>query len=192
MKKMITAKAFCDAWRKVWNRKSEKMSSAFAVSSWGEWTKLILTTESGFLHEVKCEIENVVSREFIYWCEEIFRTDVAFVTKGGPYFMNTYGEDTMPLFVDVLIEHESQFQTTHDEMWKLIFYRSPLKVIVTYAHPDEWKTKLEELLKFLYLANEAFPENPDTRYLFIVGPRAGKEMRWRWASDEQHKLQDLC
>lgn len=188
---MITPKVFCEAWRKAWNRKSERMSSAFSQASWGEWTKLMLAADSGFLHEVKCEIENAVSRELIYWCEEIFRTDVAFVTKGGPYFMNTYGEGTMPLFVDVLIEHESQFKTTHDEMWKLIFYRSPLKVLVTYAHPDDWETKLKCLLKYLCLANEAFPENAGTQYLFIVGHHAGEKIRWR-AYDQQHKLRDLC
>ena len=192
----VTEDDFCKAWCAVWEKKDKNkcLSNQFSgEGSWGDWTEAMLTDKKeAFLKQVKCKLAGTLSREMYYWDEELFRVDVGFVSECNDY-MNTDGKYTYPLFFDVLIEHENNMHKIHEEMWKLIFVRSPLKVIVSYGHlKDGVQEKINECIGYLQNANAAFPENEDTRYLFIIGNHVDEKIRWRWASNKQSSLRNLC
>lgn len=118
--------------------------------------------------------------DLVYVSEE--HSDEAF----SGYFFN----------LSIMIEHENGYNP-EEEMYNLIFHRSPLKVIIFRDYDDDDREKkekyrdwLEEKLKiflaFLKNANEIHGEDNSTRYLFIVWAREheGGPVYWRWASDE--------
>ncbi len=194
MTKIITPAEFCDAWRAKWDSLSEQtkqteFADEFAKSPNTPWTKKMLGPAGGeydsFLECVVRELNANANIEY----EGGLRVDMRVV---GDKKIN-HPNLGYPLLLDILIEHENG-QDVENEMWKLIFLRSPLKVIIFYSH--EPKDKLGECWQMLDKANAAFPENPDTRYLFIIGNLLGDTppytMQWRWSSDKEPMPQFLC
>lgn len=176
----ITPDKFVAAWRTVWlgMLKSERADvvKKFCGKS-KPWTDYMLTGENSFLPRL--------GRQLLGENAEVVResygmVDICFVANNNRGY---------PERIDVMVEHENQ-SNVENEMWKLIFLRSPLKVVVFYHHSPE--DKLEQCWEMLMRANEQFPENPDTRYLFIVGNVVDNELHWRWASDQKHKLCKIC
>ena len=108
-----------------------------------------------------------------------------------------------PSLLSVIIEHEHNLEKVEEEMWKLIFWRSPLKVLISYDWNDDEKTtanrknkllqKLEKLSKMLVSANKAYPESKNTEYLFIIGNRdnVDSDIKWRW-TDTTLRLNAFC
>ncbi len=198
---MITADKFRVAWCATWAEKDKEQALSDRFSGdgkWSDWTNIMVGSEEekGRIEDSKaflCTVMRKLSSNMYYWREELFRADVGFVSKSDA-FMNSYGEHTMPLFIDVLIEHENRYKEIHQEMWKLIFYRSPLKVLITYAYGEEAQNTVNKMLEFLGKANAKFRENENTEYLFVIGSVAGKDakMKWRYASDKEQTLQELC
>ncbi len=103
-----------------------------------------------------------------------------------------------PARLDVLIEHENG-DDWEVEMWKLLFWRSPLKVLIGYDYNDDdveryrkerdskgdLLSKKIKLLRDMYNKSRHATETKDTeQYLLIVGNRAdskpGSPVRWRW------------
>lgn len=83
-------------------------------------------------------------------------------------FDGVYGNDN-PLCVDVLIEHENSYdRIKEDEMWKLLVFKSPLKVLVSYDIP---KNKLCKLACLAKQVNESCKEVEETEYLIVIGTR---------------------
>ena len=184
-KPSITAQQFLDAWCDVWEKKDKNkcLSNQFSGDgSGGDWTKAMLTGEDAFLKRVaaKLGIKHKQEKER----KGYYRLDMVFLHDEDE------GEGYPSLF-DVMIEHENDRQP-ENEMWKLIFLRSPLKVIIFYhSNPEE---KIKECVEMLCEANKSFPENPDTDYLFIIGTvdRPNQKMYWRWASDKKPSLERFC
>jgi hypothetical protein len=96
----------------------------------------------------------------------------------------------------IMIEHENG-DNPEEEMYNLIFHRSPLKVIIFRDYNDDdrernekyrdWLNgKLQLFLDFLKTANEIHEEAESARYLFIVWARelGDGPVYWRWASDQ--------
>lgn len=109
---------------------------------------------------------------------EMYTIDAAFVCG-----KNLYGNDLCyAQYLSVLVEHENATGNSCDvetEMWKLLFWRACLKVIIFYKEygdtGEEWiDNKLAKLVEMKRKASEAFAEDPATEYLFIVGQRATK------------------
>ena len=120
---------------------------------------------------------------------------------GGPY----------PNCLHVIVEHENAGDV-ETEMWKLLMFRSPLKVLIFYDYRDDdkrteekrdWlKNKLEKLFKMGRAVEGACPEADNVGYLFLVGNRSEDEQppRWRYCVVERGDfgrnggdcLQPLC
>lgn len=86
-----------------------------------------------------------------------------------------------PHFVDAIIEHENGARL-EEEMWKLLQWRSPLKIIIGYDYTAEhykktgraderWIDQKYNVLRSMYVtATERF-KDPDAQYLLIYGQR---------------------
>ena len=93
-------------------------------------------------------------------------------------FDGVYGNDN-PLRLDVLIEHENDYDRIEEEMWKLLMFRSPLKVLVSYDYSEKKKTtprrmnflkcKLKKLAKMAREVDEDSKEAEETEYLIVIG-----------------------
>ncbi len=182
----ITAGEFLEAFRETWCAGAESRKIAVAEkfeakdSLWTGWTKYMLTDDDSFLRCVAVELgfprgKKGCTEKNVHYTE-YNRIDMV--------LMRDYNGD-YPYMFDVLIEHEND-QHPENEMWKLMLLRAQLKVIIFYGHTPE--DKLKQMSKMLKKANAAFPENPATEYLFIIGNLIGKQepypMQWRWASEK--------
>jgi len=187
----ITSIQFLDAFAAEWkahlNDRRNALMSAYEKEKL--WTDYMLSYD-GFLNGVMLRLrENVNCLEY---SKEIYTIDAMFV--GGK---DLFKKDLCyPAQIHVLIEHEHGMNI-EEEMWKLIFWRSPLKVLICYDwNEDEKRTenrkswftkKLTSLIKMRDTASQYYPEVEKTEYLFITGNRKTRqgEVNWRWASNNQ-------
>jgi hypothetical protein len=96
--------------------------------------------------------------------------------------------------IHALIEHERNYDP-EVEMWKLIHWRSPLKVLMFYDWAESEKvttdrqqwvsSKLTRFGEMLSTVNTFHPEAISTQYLYLVGSRPGEgtHVEWIWASN---------
>lgn len=129
---------------------------------------------------------------------EFYKLDLVYVSGKDLFREDLYYPSLLP----VIIEHE-HFNNVEEEMWKLIFWRSPLKVLISYDwNEDEktthrkrnwWTDKLKALSEMLTTANRDYPETEMTEYLFIIGNREDvqSDIKWRW-TDTTLKLNSFC
>ncbi len=190
--KACTPEDFRNAWCKVWNGKDKsELSEKFHKSAtWTEWTDCMLNSDDSFLQCVakelkfsKVKVPSDRAQKNVYQVE-YQRLDMVLMSDyNGNY----------PYMLDVVIEHEND-RHPENEMWKLMLLRSPLKVIIFYDHPGKLlPEKLDELRKMLCKANDAFPENENTDYLFIIGKLSeDHQMHWWWSSDKESSVKELC
>jgi len=79
-------------------------------------------------------------------------------------------KDFYPAIPSIVLEQELNMPTSWWEMGKLIRTRAKLKVLVTYPENDEAAYKLAEAFASLIgEANACSAEDPNTRYLLLVG-----------------------
>jgi len=89
-----------------------------------------------------------------------------------PQLLNGY-----PTNYNVIIENENDISRCHQEMIKLTYYKSILKVLITYNFDEhqenQWKGIENKITanfsSILRQTNSQLPENKDTQYLFIIG-----------------------
>ena len=156
------------------------------------WTDYMLSYE-GFMHGVMLRLREKIGH--LEYFKEIYTIDAMFV--GGE---DLFRKDLCyPSQLHVLIEHENG-RNIEEEMWKLLFWRAPLKVLIFYDWNEDdkstkgrnsWLTeKLNILLEMRDRGNKQFPENKSTEYLFIIGNRKNSEseVSWRWSSVDQIQL----
>ena len=186
-RKIITPEKFCDIWKEVWAAKwsveRDDILKKYSDRLVGGWTEYMLTDENSFLvcvakglgFQQNCEKDN-------YYKIEHDRVDMALM----PDYRSGY-----PIMLDALIEHENIASSIANEMWKLILRRSPLKVtIFCSAKPEKNLTPCWNLLDN---AKDAFPENEQTEYLFIIGALTDEnEICWQWATNKERLPQNLC
>ena len=189
MTNLITPKQFLNAFETQWNEDAtdnSKRKQAFLDEK--PWTQYMLGSEPpGFLRRVADKLRKNVNRLECYG--ELYKLDLVYVSGEDLYRKDL----CYPSLLSVIIEHEHNLETVEEEMWKLIFWRSPLKVLISYDWNDDEKTtenrknklsgKLKKLSKMLDSANMAYPEVKGTEYLFIIGNRDNvqSDIRWRWA-----------
>ena len=185
---MVKSDEFRNAFKNEWNNQVEgKLQEISRIYSDAKrWTSFMLE-EGGFLSKVMAGLDPA-GTELVYK-REYYTLDALYVGGEDLFRKNK----TYPSELNVLIEHE-QGDNIEEEMWKLIFWRSPLKVIIFYDWGKFKKTtparkiwldeKLKKLGDMLDKANEYYPENTDTEYLFIIGSQIEKDQLpcWKWAS----------
>ncbi|OOZ76045.1 hypothetical protein BOW50_10470 [Solemya velum gill symbiont] len=199
----VNAETFRHAFASVWKdmkdaSKREAIIQEYAISS--DWTCFMLHSRSGMLKKV---CDHLSDNGFaLHYGNEWYTVDVLYVSEKGMF----RDDGSYPLGAHVLIEHENG-ERIQEEMWKLLMWRCPLKVIIFYDFNDDekkrggkrgdWLSTKLRMLKGMYDdAEEHFPENTVTEYLFIIGNRKDETAfpQWRWtmiANGEMGGLRDL-
>ena len=152
--------------------------------------------KDGFLENVMNRLQS--KEQMLKYRREHYTIDAIFI-GGTDLFMSDYW---YPSELHVLIEHEMR-ENIEEEMWKLIHWRAPLKVIIFYDWDEDVKstnlridwvnTKIKKLLEMLDTVNAFFPENVDTEYLFLIGNRMDVNSipAWRWTSNKSFKTDGI-
>lgn len=180
MTEHISTDAFLDAFANAWRRRAVSDRDLIDML-WGDskgWTRYMLHKESKGLMSEVCELLQHQDLKLEYR-EQWYTIDALFVSGE-----NLYRERRLyPSLLEVVIEHENALDV-ETEMWKLLFWRSPLKVLIFYdwtsARRERWLgKKLEKFQDMIAKATQSWPEVEGTQYLFIAGRRnAHKEMEW--------------
>jgi len=91
-----------------------------------------------------------------------------------------------PSFYEILIEHENDIYNCYEEMVKLTYDRARLKVLITYNEnvddTSDYKFANNILIAnfstIIKQANNKYPENNETEYLFIIGQIENSKLVW--------------
>lgn len=97
-------------------------------------------------------------------------------------------EGFFPTHYDAIIEIENEYKRAWQEMIKLTWVRSSLKVLVTYNWPlsdkSIWQTQNKVLIdtfsRIIHLSNENFDDNSQTEYLLIIGNNDSRKLNWTY------------
>lgn len=175
---------FMAAWKERWSSDLEGLEKQY--SSTTGWTQLMLKDEC-LLADV-CRRLSTSERPLVYRTEWA-KFDALFAqgkALGGDEVMDGYP-------IHALIEHENA-DHLETEMWRLIHWRCPLKVLIFYDWNVDGRTtdnrkgwlqwRMKHLREMLRRANAFCPESSATEYLFIVGHRDDRQcIQWRWATN---------
>ena len=167
----------------------------------GEWTKFMLGKyskelkgpENTFLKRV-CDnfIQNAIQNPKLEYWLEWYTVDACIVEKdrgeaGSEWCLKSHWH--------VILEHENETML-EEEMWKLLHFKAPLKVLIAYDYFDDEKEqdeskknwldgpdgKIKQLNDMNRSAYAVHPESDDTEYLLIVGNR--KKRAWKDGDEE--------
>jgi hypothetical protein len=188
---IITAPMFCEAFISQWNeddtRQHAEIMRQFADFT-SRTTFMLLPEPDGFMKRVMQKLNRHCELEFL---TEQYKVDAVY------YFGKEKYDDVSVSGVQqafVLIEHENG-SFVEEEMWKLMHWSCPLKVIVFYDYDAEnvlcggtyasfLPNKIRKLNDMVNLKNANFQENPQTEYLLIVGQleRRTGLVSWRFST----------
>lgn len=128
------------------------------------------------------------------------RLDIVYYTTKAQNIRHT--KRIRPARLNVIIEHENG-EEVEEEMWKMLMWRAPLKVLVFYDWPpwqatttrrQNWlDNKLIQLLDMRHEVDTLWPEAAKTTYLFLVGclPQRGTLPVWWYCDSSNNKLREL-
>ena len=115
---------------------------------------------------------------------ERFYLDAIFY-KEEPDLLPDKPNNIYPARFEVLIEHENG-RHPEEEMYKLLLWRAPLKVLIFYDRgvlQQEWLTeKLTKMFEIGKAVDKRWPEAATTKYLFLIGQTVWKREvpHWRY------------
>ena len=170
---MITAeifkRSFICQWGSDWSDEREVIVDAFQRNN--TWTTYMLGREKqeGFFHRLNERLQIHVPH--LTFARGYYYIDGVYGSYESLYHAGWY-----PARLDVILEHENQVGL-ETEMYKLLMFRSPLKVLVFYDYVDPntdarrgWRDEqLRVLGSMIGEVNDAYPEANETDYLLIVG-----------------------
>ena len=177
--------AFAAEWQARLQHQREALMSAYCNCR--TWTDYMLSYDGGLLKGVMQRLHPLM--DSLDYSKEIYSIDAMFV-GGENLFRNNL---CYPSQLQVLIEHEHG-EHVEEEMWKLIFWRASLKVLIFYDWNEDQKgtmnriswidNKLGTLRTMLGTANSHAPQPDQAEYLFVIGNQetANGDVRWRWTS----------
>ena len=182
---MPTAEQFIEAFRDQWNvENADDIRPIYPAKRL--WTKFMLgkkgPCQDSFLYRVSNR--NPLNLQMV---REWYTLDCVYYEEGA----DVYGDGGYPACLQVLIEHENG-EDVETEMYKLLMFRSPLKVLIFYDYDEDNKPtersqtwlqrKLTTLLDMGRQVDSHWPEADRTEYLFLVGNRVqeGQLPRWRY------------
>ena len=132
MTKKVSAEHFCDVFRDLWdvetkNNNPEHIRCSYSKDS--SWTDFMLgDKDKSFLYRVSVRLSLIMSMEW-YTMDCVYYEKEANLIEDGIY----------PACLDVYIEHENG-DKVEEEMWKMLMFRAPLKVLIFYDYPEFKKT----------------------------------------------------
>ena len=176
-------KAFSQQWRADWKNKRKAIQHAYQDDE--RWTAYMLGKKKEdfsdtFLDRLAKELRQKALRERQ-------NLDVVYYTKTARNAPQ--GKMIRPACMNVIVEHENKGDV-EKEMWKLLMWRAPLKVLIFYDWPEWRKTTTgrenwlkDKRSKLFHLGREVdtlCPETGKTTYLFLVGqpPRPDAPPVW--------------
>ncbi|MXY64063.1 MAG: hypothetical protein F4Y85_02390 [Gammaproteobacteria bacterium] len=189
-----------DAFRNQWKKEDQnRIKESFCSNT--DWTEFMLGNgnleENAFLYRVSERLSLDINREW-------YTLDCVYYKKESNQIN---GHDTYPACLDIIIEHENCDHVQY-EIYKLMLFRSPLKVLIFYDWNEyekersekrrNWLSdKLSGLLKMGSEFGARWPEAADTEYLFLVGNRLkeGELPHWRHMtvkSRDFERLSQMC
>ena len=186
MVSVVSAQEFYEAFFDQWNddRKDncEALREAYQDPDRTVWTDYMLGEnrdkfkKKTFFHRLARKLRQEPIRERQ-------NLDVVYYTEPA---QNAPQDKDMPrpACFNVIIEHENDKDNVEKEMWKLLMWRAPLKVLVWYdRQAPGLDAKLRQLDALRQEVNREWPEADKTTYLFLVGqPQEGNELPLWWYS----------
>lgn len=172
------AKAFDHAWAAVLQEAGAESRIRELFRNDSCWTDFMLSSEAGLLANVATCLKSSVA-DLEYYGREIYSIDATLVGGIRETDLLGRGDQGYPARLYALIEHENG-DAVEEEMWKLLWWRSPLKVIIFYDYSAadcakttrfaQWlPTKLKMLERMRADVSNFHPEDPATEYLLVVG-----------------------
>ena len=181
-------KAFDDTWRERVEDHETLNAIVEAYQRNATWTSFMLGTRGGPCGFEDCFLYAVGKRLGLSFCREFYSLDGVFYDKEP----NLVDPGIYPAGFRVIIEHENE-DRVEEEMWKLLMWRGPLKVLIFYDHAEKQRNetkaawlddKFQRLGQMAEAMHRRWPEGTDSQYLFVVGspsvPEAGQVPRWRY------------
>ena len=157
-------KAFCKEWQQRVTDPAKKQQLLDAFQERRTWTDYMLGKKQDAL------LRRIADALPLRMVRERYTLDTAYY-------------DTDSNLLEVLVEHENG-RSVQKEMWKLLMWRAPLKVLIFYDQPEEdWLTrKLAELFEMGKDVDGHWPEASNAEYLFLVGQtlHQGEVPVWRY------------
>ncbi|MEX0568104.1 MAG: hypothetical protein Q6363_002965 [Candidatus Njordarchaeota archaeon] len=139
-----------------------------------EWTKIVISDEL---------FQQITEKFGLRYRFEDYKIDVVLAGCANLIY-EQYDDRFWPLERLVLVEHESFIENVIEELYKLLYWRAPLKVFISYPSQsskksiDDYMKTFAEIIK---RSNKWFPENSETQYLFIIGQmnESRKGLKWQ-------------
>ena len=192
--KKISAKDFLEAFTSEWTVQIEK-DKAGVLEQYSRESTLtsFMLSSDGFLSKAMQRLKHL--EPSLKYIGEFDKIDAVYVGGEDLFRSDLY----YPSQLHVLIEHENG-EWVEEEMWKLVHWRSPLKVLIFYDWNEDEKTtdkrrkwleeKLEKLQEMSQKVDKFFTENDETEYLYIIGNReeSDGDVQWRCATKSALKL----
>ncbi|MDE0028065.1 MAG: hypothetical protein OXU42_01505 [Deltaproteobacteria bacterium] len=180
----VSARRFCRVFAKLWKEEVEQNREAIreAFSKGKSQTTYMLATsktpcECTFLGRLSEKLNFTMARGW-------YTLDAVYYDKNSSLQDRLGRKYVFPACMDVIIEHENNRRDVGTEMWKLLMWRSPLKVLIFYDNDEAdntWLTeKLKKLLGWCTEVDSKWPEADNTEYLFLVGIRTAVEPLPAW------------
>ncbi len=196
---MVSAQDFRDAFSQQWRadrrRKSAKLRDAYQDDK--RWTAYMLGKKDDFLGTFFDRLARRLGQEML---RERQNLDVVYYTTKARNI--GHKKRIRPARLNVIIEHENK-EKVEEEMWKMLMWRAPLKVLVLYDWPPWRKTttrrqnwlenKLTTLFDMRREVDTLWPEAAKTTYLFLVGrlPQRGALPVWWYCDSSNRKLRQV-
>ena len=183
----MTALQFCNAFAKQWKTETERSEGNIleAFKNDRTWTNYMVTNKESFLSRLAKAMNFAIIKEY-------GKFDAVYYNEGDQNNILFRFDELYMHCLHVIIEHENE-DRVEQEMHKLLFHRSPLKVLIFYDWPEYKKAKkqnyarwLDDKLSQLFVlgkaVNEAWLEAEDTEYLFLIGNtiEENKIPQWRY------------
>ena len=196
MVSVVSAQKFCKAFFDQWNddRKDNCEALRQAYRNAQDRTAYMLGKKKvdfskTFFHRLARKLRQKPTRERQ-------NLDVVYYTTKAQNICHK--ERIRPARLNVIIEHEND-KKVEEEMWKMLMWRAPLKVLVFYdwsknerkkkPEKEQWlENKLRQLYALRQEVNRKWPEADDTSYLFLIGrpPQRSALPVW-WCCDSSNK-----
>ena len=173
---MVSVQDFLNAFSQQWNADRECRGRALRdACKKGKMSTDYMLKENSFfarLAEERLGQQVLLERQYL---------DVIYYTTKAHNIEHT--PRPHPACFNVIIEHEIG-EKVEEEMWKLLMWRAPLKVLVWYdRQAPGLDAKLRQLDALRQEVNREWPEADKTTYLFLVGqPQEGNELPLWWYS----------
>ena len=181
-------KAFNDTWSERVGVHENLNAIVEAYQQNTTWTRFMLGTRGEQSDFKDCFLYAVGKRTGRCVCREYYSLDAVFYDSKP----NLVDGGTYPAGFKAIIEHENG-ERVEEEMWKLLMWRGPLKVLIFYDYCDDAKLqsetksawlagKFETLGRMAETIHQRWPEGTGSEYLFVVGSQSEARQipQWRY------------